>query len=314
MAISFETVTIMRSGALGDIVLTLPAVSSVKKSNQDSSLHLIFPKFISELTSADYFTDVGGIPVSALYIADSEIPHDLRKLLAKTHLLLAYSTDSNFLESRLQQLTDGKVVVWDPRPPTGYDQHITKHLLQPLQNLGVSTLGSKVELCLPDGKMLSNHLKTRQRVIVPSRKVIALHPGSSNVSKCWPPEKFSQLIRLLVDVDLNVILLLGPVEKEHFQQFTRGITTKVDIVMPSSVAQLAIELRNADLFVGNDSGPGHLAAAVGTTTLSLFGPTNPNIWGPIGSKAHILIAQGGDLKKMDVETVFDSIFEILEQQ
>ena len=130
MAISFETVTIMRSGALGDIVLTLPAVSSVKKSNQDSSLHLIFPKFISELTSADYFTDVGGIPVSALYIADSEIPHDLRKLLAKTHLLLAYSTDSNFLESRLQQLTDGKVVVWDPRPPSDYDRHITKHLLQ----------------------------------------------------------------------------------------------------------------------------------------------------------------------------------------
>ena len=84
--------------------------------------------------------------------------------------------------------------------------------------------------------------------------------------------------------------------------------------MPSSVAQLAIELRKADLFVGNDSGPGHLAAAVGTTTLSLFGPTNPNIWGPIGSKAHILIAQGGDLRKMDVKTVFDSILEILEQQ
>jgi len=67
----------------------------------------------------------------------------------------------------------------------------------------------------------------------------------------------------------------------------------------------------ADLFIGNDSGPAHVCAAVGTPTLALFGPTNPVIWGPLGSHTKTLHAPGGILKDLGVDCVHSAALSML---
>jgi ADP-heptose:LPS heptosyltransferase len=106
---------------------------------------------------------------------------------------------------------------------------------------------------------------------------------------------------------VEVLFLCGPTERE------RGFAIPNDIptLAPPNLRSLAALLSRARLFVGNDSGPGHIAAAVNTTTLSLFGPTEPRVWAPQNAAGHILHAADGDLGKLSVATVLNATRAIL---
>ena len=83
---------------------------------------------------------------------------------------------------------------------------------------------------------------------------------------------------------------------------------------PKTVAHLAAVLERVDLFVGNDSGPGHLAAAVGTPTLSLFGPTDPVVWRPLRSEeAAVIASEDHDIASIPVAVVVRTVLGKLEK-
>ena len=103
-----------------------------------------------------------------------------------------------------------------------------------------------------------------------------------------------------------VEVLLGPVERE------RDLGNDLDSVQPPDLRSLAGLLDRASLFIGNDSGPGHIAAAVGTPTLSLFGPTDPHIWAPKISRGRVLQTAGGHMATLSVDSVLQAALQILE--
>jgi ADP-heptose:LPS heptosyltransferase len=119
------------------------------------------------------------------------------------------------------------------------------------------------------------------------RAVLVVAPGSGAREKNWPAEYFAALGRWWCERTRGkVVVLLGPVEDERggFESLVEEFITarKLDL------AQVAALLARANLFVGNDSGTTHLAAAVGTPTVALFGPSEARNWAPRGDKVLVL--------------------------
>jgi lipopolysaccharide heptosyltransferase II len=119
-----------------------------------------------------------------------------------------------------------------------------------------------------------------------NRPIIAMHPGSGGYSMArrWAPERFAQLADTLFhDVGGQLILIGGPEEVELHQQIMGMMQSGMPVrsfAGKGSIRVAAAVLEQADLFVGNDSGLMHLAVAVGTPTVAIFGLTNSDAWGP----------------------------------
>lgn len=124
------------------------------------------------------------------------------------------------------------------------------------------------------------------------RPLVALHPGSGGRWKCWPAERFAAVASALARrADAQLLLVSGPADAEIVQTFRNSVeATRVIEAASLPVCQLAAILARCSLFIGNDSGVTHLAAAVGCPTLALFGPTDDRVWGPRGT--HVTILRG----------------------
>jgi heptosyltransferase-2 len=126
----------------------------------------------------------------------------------------------------------------------------------------------------------------------PDTALIAVHPFSSNPAKQWPPGKFQEMIREVAASPARVVVIGGPEERCRTDQMIPSGNAAVNLVGRLTLRQLAGLLQRVRLLVSNDSGPVHLAAAVGTPTVVLFGGTDPATgprrWGPWGSGHTVL--------------------------
>ncbi|HEU5381270.1 MAG TPA: glycosyltransferase family 9 protein [Ktedonobacteraceae bacterium] len=119
-----------------------------------------------------------------------------------------------------------------------------------------------------------------------TRPIIAMHPGSGGYSTArrWSPERFAQLADTLYsDVGGQLLLVGGPEEAELHQQIMGMLRSNVPVRSLAGKCKIqvtAAALELADLFIGNDAGPMHLATAVGTPTVAIFGLSNADAWGP----------------------------------
>ena len=162
---------------------------------------------------------------------------------------------------------------------------------------------------------------------------ILLHPTSRWMFKCWPYEKTAELIdRLNKELNARVVLTSGPdhMELSYMRYVLDSINSKViDLSGKLSLRELGALIRNAEMFVGVDSAPMHIAAAVGTSAVALFGPSSEMDWGPWG-EGHRVITSGSFtcrpcnqdgcggskwsecMEKIEVETVFSNVKAILD--
>ena len=127
------------------------------------------------------------------------------------------------------------------------------------------------------------------------RGFIHLHPGSRWLFKCWPAERTAALIDRIVSSGQRVVLTGAPDDRERaldaailaaLLPATRART--IDLTGQLTLPELAAVTRLARAFVGVDSAPMHIAAAMGTPTVALFGPSGETQWGPWGVAARVI--------------------------
>jgi ADP-heptose:LPS heptosyltransferase len=128
--------------------------------------------------------------------------------------------------------------------------------------------------------------------------LLVIQPGSGGRSKRWPPERFSDVARRS---GMEVICVLGPAELDPPDSSLRVAPR---VVEAPSLEDLVSLLATARVYLGNDSGVTHLAAALATPVLAVFGPTDPARWGPRGrGPIEVMRDPSGDLDRLSVETV-----------
>jgi ADP-heptose:LPS heptosyltransferase len=152
-----------------------------------------------------------------------------------------------------------------------------------------------------------------QLATLPGQRWLALGPGANWPPKIWTAERFRELVMLAKDSFDAVILLGGPNDRE------RAASVAEDCVLPclnlcgaTNLLQAAAVLAQARAFVGNDSGLGHLASAVGTPTLTVFGPGRPLRYHPWGPQCSWIVAEDQNLDSLSAHSVAEQLRKLLE--
>jgi heptosyltransferase-3 len=122
----------------------------------------------------------------------------------------------------------------------------------------------------------------------PGRPLVMVHPGSGAAARRWPPDRFAAVADHAVERhQATVVVLSGPGETALSASVTRAMKHRATLVeTPASVRTLVGLLAEADLLLCNDSGPMHIAAAVGTAVCALYGAQSPVTWAPLGAAGH----------------------------
>lgn len=122
--------------------------------------------------------------------------------------------------------------------------------------------------------------------------LVVIHAGTGAAVKLWRTEAWTSTANTLISTCAAHIVLTGvPAERPMLEEIAQGITPAPLLITDATVGQLAALLQRANVVLGVDSGPLHLAVAQGTPTLQIFGPTDSHIFGPWGpAQQHIVIA------------------------
>jgi heptosyltransferase-3 len=147
------------------------------------------------------------------------------------------------------------------------------------------------------------------RLLPPGPPVIALAPTANWTGKVWPPERFVALYRRLAAGPLpgaRVAVLAGPGAQERAlaAPVLDALPAAIDLCGTLTLPEAAACLARCALFVGNDSGLMHLAAAAGTPTLGLFGPTAAEEYAPAGRRTAVAVARGPAMTELSVDDAF----------
>jgi len=188
-----------------------------------------------------------------------------------------------------------RLVARDPAPPAG-GPHASLWLAEALAPIGIDARRDPPPLLFTQAERLEADALTSG---MPAG-FLAVHPGSGSRAKNWPLERFVETARRL-SRGRPWLLALGPAEKDvpppPEARLARGLPLRT----------LGAVLARAGLFLGNDSGISHLAAACGTRTLALFGPTDPAQWAPVGHAVLTLRPPSADLADLQVDEVVDQL-------
>jgi predicted lipopolysaccharide heptosyltransferase III len=119
------------------------------------------------------------------------------------------------------------------------------------------------------------------------RDYAVVHPGALLPTKRWEPSRFAAVAASLQERGLTIALTCGPGEESYVGQVAKDIGPSA-ILLTLTIPELAELIRGAKLFVGNDSGPMHLAAAVGTPTIAIWGSSDSRRWRPWSVKHRVV--------------------------
>lgn len=150
--------------------------------------------------------------------------------------------------------------------------------------------------------------------VKPSDRLVAINPGAGRDSKRWAVPRLTALAeRLALEGGARVLLLWGPDEVAMAREIRDGLSVRAILAPPTDLDELAALLRRTSLMVANDTGPLHLAAALGTPCLGLYGPTRAERNGPYGPRCRGLQSPDGTMAGLDVRAVFAAAIEMLDQ-
>lgn len=294
------TAVILHAGALGDLVLTIQLALRLPPFIDTGRLHLISrtdPGDLSTCQPSITRESSEGFGLHWLFGNHNDPPPAaLRSRIAGHTVLSALGGTHTIIHQRLKELHPARLYSLDPRPRDNVQRHITHQWQTQLEGQGLL-----VPKCIhqhPDHRTLGvpDALRAdgRQRLAetgAPGGTII--HPGSGGQRKCWPLAGFVSLARQLDDsrgVAARPAILLGPVELESWPPAQREQLAAFPRIIAPTPSELIALLAGAKTFIGNDAGPTHLAALLGTPTIAIFGPTSPNIWHPLGR--HVTIIPG----------------------
>ncbi len=310
---------VLHQGAIGDFILTLSLVQAVRSQHPVQRVAAVASAASARLAAGRSVVDEclspEGLGMHTLFLEAGPIDERLSSWIGGAAWVLSCLGDAQARPSaRIACLRDAGCLWIDPRPrgeTVRERRHITAQWAGDLRSAGVEIPEPSAPwITLPGCEHSRPHpspdrRRQRQqgtgispvgtgRETAARRAVrrIVIHPGSGAREKCWPFERFLEVADGLTGVQIQ--WLLGPAEMERFPEWTEILQTRMaadprqSLVVEPDLARVAEHLSAADLYLGNDGGITHLAAALGIPTIALFGPTDPRVWRPLNPNVTVV--------------------------
>jgi heptosyltransferase-2 len=299
---------VLRGGAIGDFILTLPALNALRERWPDAHIELAGYPHIAALARlgglADGVSSLDEAGIARLFVPGAALDEPFRDRLRSFDIVLTYLHDPDgVVRENLRAAGVLQVLYGSPVRPAG---HAADHLVRPLEDLALYAAGRAP--VLPIAADARRAGRERLAALAPPDRAVVLHAGSGSASKNWPVAGFAAVARALRDAGRVAVFTRGEADA--------ALAGALDGAAAAAGARVAGEMELIDLapllasaagYVGNDSGITHLAAAVGLPVVALFGPTDPDVWGPRGPRVRILRAPGGRLEGIAPEAVLDAL-------
>jgi ADP-heptose:LPS heptosyltransferase len=260
---------IIHQGALGDFILTLPAIIRLQKYYD--VIDTLSQSGIGNLAKALGLVKKS-YPLEAAYVASlftDQIDSKIKTFLTSYANIVLF-TLSDQLEQTIRRIASAPVCCISPKPPEYMRLHLTEFVLENLVNCGLIKKADAVVGDIPLPKR-SNRSKYSDKVL--------LHPGAGSKRKRWPITNFLEVEAMFRADGLKPEFILGPAEEALVDALLR---TKRTVHIRMDLTELAALLNSVGGYIGNDSGASHLAAFLGVPTAVIFGPADPKRWTPVG--------------------------------
>jgi len=301
-------ILVVRGGAIGDFILTLPAIGALRGRWPDAHIEILGYSHIIELARGRYYADaVRSIEARAMagfFVPNGLLDAALSAYFRSFDLVVSYLFDPDHIfADNVRRCGARQVIEASPRP---HSAHAAEHYCKPLETLAiyVETAVPRLFLTEEDRAAAGRWLGNRG-----TEPLVAVHPGSGSDRKNWPAEKFAVVARWLVEKrGAQLLVVQGEADTTVVGEFLRLIKPQTArIAVGLNLVELAALLEQCVLFLGNDSGITHMAAAVGIPTIALFGPFSFPIWKPRPWRAEVRVIAFGD---EDVTRVCQAVNEL----
>jgi len=308
-------ILVIRGGAIGDFILTLPAIRLLRENFPEAQLEILGYEHIIELARGRFYADATRSieygPMAGFFIPNSILAPELVEYFTSFQQVISYLFDPDlFFESNLRRAGVKNFLPAYARIDDS--QHAAQQLARPLQKLALFLDEPGAEV-FPSAE---DRLRARHFLGESTAPVIAIHPGSGSPRKNWPAENWAALARWLGEhfPEYRILLVGGEADAASLATVQAAVPgTSVLSAEHLPLPLLAAVLERCRLFLGHDSGVSHLAAAAGTRCLLLFGPTDPAVWAPANPDVKVITAPAFDLGQLPVAEVQEAVQEALRQ-
>ncbi|MGD0075384.1 MAG: glycosyltransferase family 9 protein [Candidatus Binataceae bacterium] len=281
--ISRPRVLIVFPGALGDLICFLPAMRALARRHPEAAVELMargeLARFAAGRLGVERGHAIDRPEVSLLFGEAEDAAARASRFFGGFARVYSFFGAENATFRRVMANACAGPVSFHPFRPIIHDEsggHVSSAYLRSLDEAErAEPSGARVTLGAED---LEAARQILARCRIEPGNFILLMPGSGSRTKNWPAEKFAELGRLLPP-HRPAAIILGPAEAELSGFF---LEQRFPVLQNLELGEAAAVARMASSFVGNDSGMSHLAAAVGTPGVVLFGPTDPARWRPLG--------------------------------
>lgn len=294
-------ICIFLAGGIGDFIASMPAMLRVRRHFSQSRVVLVGnPLWLPLAREFEVFDEVRSLddlPLHAGFLRQLPKDHLLHRFLAGFDRIISWFGDREGQWGKtLESVCPGRVLVQPLHKVHAFEGHVSDYYLTTLKAWGLTEQDgtNRGQHPLPFGRRET--LSAACETGAPEARkdpFLCLHPGSGSEKKNWPRENFLALARGAFSLwRLCSTVLIGPAEGNQSAFWSKAAHENalwVNEDLP--ILEVCRILQRATVYVGNDSGITHLAAALGTPVIALFGPTDPARWAPRGCRVEILSHQ-----------------------
>jgi heptosyltransferase-2 len=305
-------ILVIRGGAIGDFILTLPALKALRDARPQAHMEILGYEHIAVLAENRFYAQaVRSIEYGLLarfFARNSELPGELADYFASFDLIVSYLYDPDqIFETNLRRCGVKNLICGPPKIVENAG-HAARQLAQPIEQLGINAvdLSERIFPSTEDRDFAREFLASMQQPI------IAIHPGSGSHEKNWPLENWVRLFsprNRFVDLE-RLLVISGEADQAQTDQLQREWKNRdIRFARNLPLPRLAAVFEHA-MFIGHDSGISHLAAAAGANCILLFGPTSPDVWAPKNDNVRVLRSPTGRLGDVGIDSVKAAVEEL----
>ena len=284
-----KNVLIVKFWAIGDSVVCLPLIRAIKEKYPNSKISVLTRKRVLPIFSSynkiDYVINLDDLKQTFQFLKN------IRKydLVFDTEPYMNLSAIFGFFVGKycIGFSNQYRSKLYDTSVEFKKTQHMVQNYLDMFRSLGFNYNTKKLEKLTPDKKFqkkVSAFLKKNK--ILKKNYVIGVTPGAAESarSRMWFEERFAKLCDLLInDYNLKIIFIDGPSNIDVVNKICSLMKNKsINAVGKFNIEETLFLIQRCDMYISNDTGPMHMAAAQRVKTIGLFGPNTPVLWAPYG--------------------------------